>query len=121
MPVLPLIDLLLLMGWTSLVAGAVMKGILVTTHYRPYILTLGPLEFLWISALFMLFALALAARTWVKANEPEILAKQRRVSTLHSVATESEEYDVAARSASPDAPMSSEALGKFPVRDLTGP
>ena len=31
MPVLPLIDLLILMGWTSLALGGVLKAIAVTT------------------------------------------------------------------------------------------
>ncbi|MCP4035825.1 MAG: hypothetical protein GY733_02725 [bacterium] len=87
MPVLPMIDLLILMGWTSLALGGVLKAIAVTTNYRPDILSLGPLEFLELAAIFLLFALALAARTWVKANEPEILAQRRRVSSLRAPPT----------------------------------
>ena len=95
MPVLPMIDLLILMGWTCLAVGAIMKAIAITTNYQPYIFTFGPYEFYEIAVLLLLFAVALAARTWVKAHEPEILAKQRRVSTLHAVtrAKEKEESD----------------------------
>ncbi|MBW2723650.1 MAG: hypothetical protein JRE71_04625 [Deltaproteobacteria bacterium] len=93
MPVLPMIDLLILMGWTCLAVGAIMKAIAVTTNYQPYILTFGPYEFYEIAVLLLLFAVALAARTWVKAHEPEILAKQRRVSTLHAVTRANEEPD----------------------------
>jgi hypothetical protein len=85
MPVLPIIDLLILIGWTCLALGAVLKAIAITTSYRPEIFFLGPFEFVMIAGVLLLLALTLAARTWVKANEPEILAKQRRVSTLHSM------------------------------------
>lgn len=95
MPVLPMIDLLILMGWTSLALGGVLKAIDVTTSYRPQIMTLGPFEFFALAGICLLFALALAARTWVKANEPAILAKQRRVATLRTVARESADYDFA--------------------------
>lgn len=95
MPVLPMIDLLILLGWTSFALGGVLKAIAVTTNYRPDIASLGPLEFLEISAISLLFALALAARTWVKANEPEIIAKQRRVSTLRTVARATADYEFA--------------------------
>lgn len=95
MPVLPMIDLLILMGWTSLALGGVLKAVAITTSYRPEILTLGPLELFALSGICLLFALSLAARTWVKANEPEILAKQRRVSTMQSGARESADYGYA--------------------------
>ena len=85
MPVLPLIDLLILVGWSCLAVAGVLKAIAVTTSYRPDIMTLGPLDFVQIASVMLLFALALAARTWVKANEPGILAKQRAVSTLQTV------------------------------------
>ncbi len=118
MPVLPMIDLLILLGWTSLALGGVLKAISVTTNYRPDIMTLGPLEFLQLAGIFLLFALALAARTWVKANEPEIIAKQRRVSTLHAVARATSEYDAAPR-AYGDAPEAGVPESGVPTRDAT--
>jgi len=44
MPVLPLIDLMLLSGWTSLFVGFVLKAIHLSTSYRPTILGLTPFE-----------------------------------------------------------------------------
>ncbi len=81
MPVLPLIDLLILLGWSSLFVGATLKAIWITTSYRPTILSLSPIDFLWIAAAFLLFSLSLAARTWVKQNEGRTvsLARPRRV------------------------------------------
>jgi hypothetical protein len=77
MPTLPLIDLLILMGWTSLFVGATQKAIWITTSYQPTILTLTPIDFLWIAAACLLFALSLAARTWVKLNEGKALSMAR--------------------------------------------
>ncbi|MEZ4333598.1 MAG: hypothetical protein R3F35_17730 [Myxococcota bacterium] len=82
MPVLPLIDLLLLSGWTALLVGFVLKVVYLTTSYRPTILTLTPKDFLQVAVAAMLFAIALAARTWVKAQEPGVAAVRRRDETL---------------------------------------
>ncbi|MGH0034521.1 MAG: hypothetical protein ACQGVK_05795 [Myxococcota bacterium] len=82
MPVLPLIDLLILVGWTTISIGAVLKAIYVSTSYRPTFLGLGPLDLLLVAGCALLFALALAARTWVKANEPGLLAARRRLARL---------------------------------------
>ena len=77
MPTLPLIDLLILMGWTSLFVGATQKAIWITTSYRPTVLSLTPIDFLWIAGISLLFALSLAARTWVKVNEGKALSLAR--------------------------------------------
>lgn len=116
MPVLPMIDLLILLGWTSLALGAVLKAIAITTAYRPAIFYLGPFDFLIIAGILLLFALTLAARTWVKAYEPEILAKQRRVSTLHSVAKATAGFDAV------EAPRSAQqpATPEFQTTDVSG-
>ncbi len=82
MPVLPLIDLLLLAGWTALLVGFVLKVIHLTTTYRPTILTLAPNDFLEMAVAAMLFAIALAARTWVKTQDPGPVAARRRDETL---------------------------------------
>jgi len=79
-PVLPVIDLLIFLGWTAISVGAVLKAIYVTTSYRPTFLGLGPLDLLLVAGCFLLFAMALAARTWVKAHEPRLLASARRAS-----------------------------------------
>lgn len=82
MPVLPLIDLLLLSGWTALLVGFVLKVVYLTTTYRPTLLSLAPGDFLEVAIAAMLFAIALAARTWVKAQEPGPSAVRRRDETL---------------------------------------
>ena len=82
MPVLPLIDLLLLAGWTALLVGFVLKVIHLTTTYRPTLLTLAPNDFLEMAVAAMLFAIALAARTWVKTQDPGTTAARRRDETL---------------------------------------
>jgi hypothetical protein len=78
MPVLPLIDFLILLGWTSLIAGFVEKTIYLATAYRPRLLGLTPLDLLLVAFALLLLALTLAARTWVKLHEPRLLALQRR-------------------------------------------
>jgi hypothetical protein len=82
MPVLPLIDLMLLSGWTAVLVGFVLKVIHLTTSYRPTLLGLAPLDFMLIAVLAMLFAIALAARTWVKSQEPTATAIRRRDETM---------------------------------------
>lgn len=117
MPVLPMIDLLILMGWTCLALGGVLKAIAISTSYRPMLFSFGPMEFLIVAGIMLLFALTLAARTWVKAYEPEILARQRRVSTLHSVARATGGFDAdsAAGLQSGQLPLNSE----FPTKDVS--
>lgn len=78
MSILPLMDALILLGWSSLVAGGLLKAVYVTTHYRPTLLGLGPADLLAGAAVALLFALTLAARAWVKAAEPELLRRRRR-------------------------------------------
>ena len=93
MPVLPLIDLLILTGWSCLAVGGVLKAIAVTTSYRPEIMTMGPIQFLMLSGILLLFALTLAARTWVKIHEPALTAKRRALATLRAVNTAGTDFD----------------------------
>jgi hypothetical protein len=76
-PVLPLIDLLILVSWTSLVWAFVHKGLWLALASSFTVLGLTPYDFVLGSGVCLLFALALAARVWVKANE------SRLVHTLH--------------------------------------
>ena len=78
MPVLPLIDALIVVGWSSLFIAFLQKAIMAATSFRPIIFGLGPIDFIWVACTALLFALALAARTWVKLHEPELLARRRR-------------------------------------------
>ena len=74
MPILPLIDLLILLGTGSLLVGFVLKAIDITTRYQAHILGFSSLDFVIITGIFLGLALVLAARTWVKLNEPRLQA-----------------------------------------------
>lgn len=78
MPILPIIDLLIVSGWTALMVGAALKAIDMTTRYQPAIAGLSSIDFAVIAAVCFGFALTLAARTWVRLNEPALLALKRR-------------------------------------------
>ena len=82
MPILPLIDLLILMSTASLLVGFVLKALALTTHYRPAILGFSSLDFVIIAGIFLSLALVLAARTWVKLNEPRLLGVRSRTGLL---------------------------------------
>jgi hypothetical protein len=84
MPLLPLIDLLLLAGWSSLFVGFVLKVIYLASHYRPTIAGLAPIDFLFVAVAAFLFAIALAARTWVKSQEPGLQAARRQQETMEA-------------------------------------
>jgi hypothetical protein len=85
MPILPIIDLLILMGWTSLFGAFALKAIYVTTSYTPSLFGLGPLDLTILAAIFLLFSLALAARSWVKAHEHHgSSAAERAAATLEA-------------------------------------
>ena len=84
MPVLPLMDLMLLAGWTSLAVGFVFKAVYLLTHYRPTFFSLTPIDFLMIAIAAFLFAIALAARTWVASQVPANSAARRRDETLEA-------------------------------------
>lgn len=77
MPVLPLIDLFLLLGTGSLFVGFLLKAIAITTRFQPTVLGFSSIDFVLIAGVCMGLALVLAARTWVKLNEPRLLAMRR--------------------------------------------
>jgi len=79
MPVLPLVDLFILLGSGSFAVGALLKAITMTTHYRPSVLGLTSVDFALVTAVCFAFALSLVARTWLKLNEPRLLALQSRL------------------------------------------
>jgi hypothetical protein len=72
MPMLPIIDLLILLGWTTLGVGGLLKLTGLAMNSYPSILGLSSIDFLLIGVVFMLMALTLAARIWVRANEPAL-------------------------------------------------
>jgi len=79
MTVLPIVDLLILMGTGSLAIGFVLKGVALTTTYNPTFLGFTSLDMLLIALTCFGFALVLAARTWLRLNEPHIQALERRL------------------------------------------
>ncbi len=85
MPVLPLVDLLILLGTVSLAIGFVLKAIAVSTLYRPSILGFSSADFVLITGVCFGFALVLIARTWLKLNEPGLLSLQSRLRAERAV------------------------------------
>jgi hypothetical protein len=79
MTVLPLVDLVILMGTGSLLIGFVLKGVALTTTYNPTFLGFSSLDMLIIAVTCFAFALVLAARTWLRLNEPHLQALERRL------------------------------------------
>ena len=79
MTVLPLVDLLILMGTGAVAIGFVLKGVALTTTYRPMFLGFSSLDMLLIALLCFGMALVLTARTWLRLNEPHLQALQRRL------------------------------------------
>jgi hypothetical protein len=75
--ILPLIDLLILAGTATLVTGFVLKVVVITTVYRPTILGFTSIDFVVMSGICWGLALVLAARSWVRLNEPGLLAVRR--------------------------------------------
>ena len=79
MTVLPIVDLLILLGTGSVMVGFVLKGVALTTTYNPTFLGFSSLDMLLIALTCFGFALVLAARTWLRLNEPHIQALERRL------------------------------------------
>ena len=77
MPILPLIDLMILIAWTSLIVAFVQKAIWMTLATRATLFGMTPFDFVIVAGVSLLFALALAARIWVKAHEARLLRSQR--------------------------------------------
>jgi hypothetical protein len=79
MTVLPIVDLLILLGTASLGIGFVLKGVALTTTYNPTFLGFSSMDMLLIAMTFFAIALVLSARTWLRLNEPHIQALERRL------------------------------------------
>ena len=78
MPVLPIIDLLIFAGWTTLAAGGVLKTVHVATSYRPTLAGLAPVDLLLVALCFLLLALTLSARSIVRQNEARAQGRSPR-------------------------------------------
>jgi hypothetical protein len=101
-PILPLIDLLILMSTASLLVGFLLKAVAITTRYRPTVLGFSSIDFVIITGVCLGMALVLAARTWVKLNEPQLQRMRARLD-LRRGAMSDVSFD------EPDAPTAREA------------
>ena len=79
MPVLPLVDLLILLGTGSLAVGFVLKLVTLVSIYRPTVVGFSSLDFVLIAGVCFGLALVFVARTWLKLNEPALLALKSRL------------------------------------------
>lgn len=85
MPTLPLIDLMILVAWTSLIVAVVQKAVGMALATRATLFGMTPYDFVLVAAVSLLFALALAARVWVKGNEARLMRSQREGGPLDEV------------------------------------
>jgi hypothetical protein len=69
MPVLPLIDLMIFLAWSSLIVAFLEKAMEHVLARPYYLFGIGPFDWTIIAGVSLLFALSLAARTWVKSVE----------------------------------------------------
>ena len=74
MTVLPIVDLLILMGTGSLAIGFVLKGVALTTTYNPTFLGFSSIYMLLIALTCFAVALVVTSRTWLRLNEPHLQA-----------------------------------------------
>jgi hypothetical protein len=83
-PVLPLIDLMILLGSLNLGLSVIIRVIIFTTHYRPSPFGLTAFDFVVIAVVCFVFALTLAARSWVKLNESRMIIARRDSATAQA-------------------------------------
>ena len=69
MPILPLIDLCILLAWTSFIWAFIHKVVQLAMDSAFTVLGYGPGDFVLGGGVALLFALTLAARQWVRGNE----------------------------------------------------
>ena len=82
MAVLPMVDLLICVSWTTLAAGTLLKVGNVVFAKAWALLGFAPMDLLAISVSMLIFAIALTGRQWLKANENAAPAARRANSTL---------------------------------------
>jgi len=96
MPVLPIIDLLIFLGVTTLATGGLLKAIHMATSYAPTLFGLSPADLLLVAFTFFGLALTLAARTWVRLNEPRLSASRQAAANLAALSRAKARDQVAA-------------------------
>ena len=93
MLILPLIDLLILSGTGLLVLGLLLKVVDIATVYNPAILGFSSMDFVVMTGICWGFALVLAARSWVKLNEPNLMTL-RREQVQAQARRQAQQYDL---------------------------
>ena len=125
LPVLPIIDLLIVLGWTTMAAGGVLKAIYITTPYRPTFAGLVPSDLILVAFAFLLLALTIVARTWVRVNEPRLAARRAAeavtAATAANAAATLESYSAVTHGVLPKQAVEPEKVGIVPVRRAAAP
>jgi hypothetical protein len=78
-PILPIVDLLILSGTGSLIIGFILKAVSVATHYNPAIMGFSSVDFVLVAGVCLALALTLVARSWLKLNEPAVMAMRGQI------------------------------------------
>lgn len=77
MLILPLIDLLVVAGTFLLMVGSILKVVEVAMRTSAAVMGFSSTDFVLMTGVCWGFALVLAARSWVKLNEPNLAALRR--------------------------------------------
>ena len=112
MPILPLIDLMILIAWTCLIVAVVQKALWMALASRASVFGMSPYDFVLVAGVSLLFALALAARVWVKANESRLLRGQRAPGSFGEVLPDFPDPREKAAKPGEEAPGGSKAPGQ---------
>jgi hypothetical protein len=83
-PILPLIDLMILLGSLNLGVSVVIKLIAISTNYNSALFGLGSFDYVVVAIVCFVFALTLAARTWVKLHELQLIIARREAATAQA-------------------------------------
>jgi hypothetical protein len=116
--ILPLIDLLILAGTALLGVGFLLKAYTIVMSRGVAIRGFGSLDFVVMAGVCWGFALALTARSWVRLNEPKLMALRReqvqaqaRRQAQELEFTHDHNMNGAERGAEPSATRAAEAKG----------
>jgi hypothetical protein len=88
-PILPIVDLLILLAVNSFLVGGLLKLTTLFTRYKPTLAGLSSLDFLAIGLALLMLAIALVARGWLRVNEASASradAARRAAATLDQYA-----------------------------------
>jgi hypothetical protein len=107
MPILPLMDLMIFLAWSSLIVAFIEKGLELALASRAYhLFGMSPFDWTVVSGVSLLFAISLAARAWVKTLEgrPNLRISKTGVEELPDFPDPRVSPNVAAMSVPPPEP-----------------